>query len=131
MYDTLIMLDPETSISIHSRQTELEAFYKAHPKNRPVVAVEGTRLHIRWPDYSFEVAHSQLPHVIEESQEIAEEYAGSHPARERIALCASRFEMTGSDDPDMEHFNDYLYVIEAVQRLGTAYAFSSETCEFM
>ena len=68
-------------------------------------------------------AHSRLtiefndaPHVVEESQEIAEAFGIP------CGQCDARFEMSG-DDPDMELFNDYLLVNERLDAAGCFFVF--------
>lgn len=56
---------------------------------------------------------SSEPHVLVESQEMAELFAATRPEQEEIATCKRRFEVIGN--PNMDYFNDYLFVLQALE----------------
>ena len=67
--------------------------------------------------WSLTVAVSNAPHVLEESSELARRHP-EWPQARQIAACASRIEVwssPGAADPEMEHLNDYILVVEALQ----------------
>ena len=66
-------------------------------------------------DWEIHLVLNESPIVFEESRQIAGHIGGSDDAKD-IAICGRRVEI-GSDtpDPEMEHFNDYLLVIEVLQ----------------
>ena len=43
----------------------------------------------------------------------------------------SLIEIAGEDDPAMDHFNDYCYVVEAIEKLGAIYTFDCVSGSFM
>ena len=131
VYESLILLDPETQITTDQLAAELQRFYKDKPGSPAELAVAGEGLSLKWPGYTLEIGRSALPHVLEESVELAAEFGEERPDQARIAQCHTRFEVSGDDDPDMEHFNDYLFVGEAVLRLGRAYRFDQAAGEFL
>jgi hypothetical protein len=68
--------------------------------------------------------HSEFePHVLVESQEIAELYGAGRSDRAAIARCAHRVTIDSDDDPGMNHFNDYVFVLETLERLGAVTLF--------
>ena len=130
MYESLVMVDPADAITVEQLAAELRRFYEGKPGAPAEIVRSGQDIELRWPDYVLAVGRSRVPHVLEESKEIAEQAGQQHPAREQIASCTCRFEMSGDDDPDMDHFNDYLFVGEALCRLGRVYWFDQASCEF-
>jgi hypothetical protein len=76
---------------------------------------ESRYLAVRWHDWSFRLSYEDKPHVQDEAREIAGAYAGSRPDRSLIAGCRRMISMAADDDPGMDHFNDYCFI---VQRLG-------------
>ena len=131
MYECLVIVDPATDIPVDLVAAELRRFYAGKPDSPSELALEGDLIELRWPGYTLSVGRSSLPHVLEESQGIASEFAGEHPARERIGLCSSRYEVVGEDDREMQHFNDYLFIGEVLARLGTVYRFESTSSQFL
>jgi hypothetical protein len=131
MYESLILLDPETNITSQQLADELRAFYEGKVGAPASITLVGDGVSLVWPDYSLTVHRSSLEHVVEESAEIAQEFGAGHPARDRIALCVTRFEMSGADDPNLDYMNDALFVGEALERLGRVYRFDTQECEFL
>ena len=130
MYESLILVDNDSTITTDDLLAELQRFY-ADDKHAPLeISAASQTITLRWDGYVLQVAREELPHVVEESTEIAEQFAGAHPANDRIAQCKCRFATSGDDDLDMMRFNDYLFVGEALERLGTVYRFDQSTCEF-
>ena len=130
MYESLILVDNDSTITTDALLDELQRFY-ADDKHAPLeISAASQTITLRWDGYVLQVAREELPHVVEESTEIANQFAGSHPAKDRIGQCKCRFATSGDDDLDMMHFNDYLFVGEALERLGTVYRFDQSTCEF-
>lgn len=76
---------------------------------------EGRRVAVRWGDWSFRFSYEDEPHVAEEARGIADAYANGRPDRGLIAGCRRMISMTADDDPGMDRFNDYCFI---VQRLG-------------
>jgi hypothetical protein len=131
MYEALLLIEPSTALTIENLRAELAKFYKAVPEKPGSIQLSGSEIQLVWPDFTLIVSYSDSPHVIEESRAIAKQFAQAHEARERIQQCWARFEVAGNDDPAMEHFNDYLFIVEAAQRLGTVYAFDPISGEFI
>ena len=73
---------------------------------------------------SLVIGWSTAPHVVDESNEIAEQFAIP------CAGCHTRLEMSG-DDPDMELFNDYLLINERLQETGQAVIFDTQECKLL
>jgi hypothetical protein len=130
MYESLVLVDPEAAVTAGQLASELRRFY-AGAQDAPEIVQSGETVSLQWSDYMLEVGESHAPHVLEESAEIAAERAAAHPDKERIARCACRFEISGPEDPDMDHFNDYLFVGEALARLGRVYRFEQASGEFL
>jgi hypothetical protein len=131
MYEGLVLIDPDSAISPEDLARELRRFYAGDAEAPFDIAVFGGEVTLRWPDFVFVAGFSAEPHVREESAELAEQFAARHPDRERIARCAERFELSGDSDPELLHFNDSLFVGEALRRLGRVYRFDPLTEAFL
>ena len=131
MYETLMLIDPETSITDDVIYAAISKACLISGGSSPTVSCRGSTFQIAWPGFSIELGRSDLPHVLEESQEIAQEFASGKPQQNRIAQCRERIELAGDDDPAMDHFNDYCSVVEAIESLGIVYTFDQGTGEFM
>jgi len=131
MYQSLVLIDPESSISAEQLYDELCRFYDGKHGAPDHIDLSDQTVILRCPGYALEAVGETAPHVLVESQEIANRYAQHHPARERIAGCAARFLLSGGFDPGMLRFNDYLFVGEALARLGTVYRLEPGTGQFL
>ncbi len=131
MYDGLVLIDREADISLEQLADELRQFYNGYPGAPASIDLIDDTVALRWPGYTFEFGKSCEPHVIEESVELAAKFAAHHPKRDRIAQCRCRFEWGGDADSDMEHFNDSLFIGEALERLGAVCRFDQASTEFL
>lgn len=84
-----------------------------------VIAVgrNGWSLRVYWEDQ---------PHVVIESREIAERFVTDDTDRAIVAACRSRITTAGDPDPGMDHFNDYVYVLEILEEISDAFIFDPE-----
>lgn len=136
MYEALILIDPEMVITAEQVAVALREYYQGkHYQGKQDAPTEivhaGQSIKLVWDGYTLELYRSSASHVLEESMEIAQRFGQMHSSRDRIALCACRFEMSGDDDADMHRFNDYLFVGEQLSRLGRVYRFDQASSEFM
>ena len=131
MYECLVLVDSENDVTSAALVAELRRFYSSDPTAPREILVSGPTVTLRWEDYTMTVHRSALPNVLDESAEIANEFAAERLDRDRIARCQLRFEISADEDPEMDHFNDYLFVGEALQRLARVYRFDQASGEFL
>ncbi len=131
MYEGLVLIDADSRITPEALVIELRRFYAGNPEAPTDIVVLDSVVTLSWPDYWLKAGWSSAPHVLEESAGLAERAGAHHPDRQRIARCASRVELSGDADPDMLRFNDYLFVGEALARLGNVYRFDQASDEFL
>src|SRR2546423_950535 len=111
-YDLVALLTDEAAATLAQVGQHLKRTFTSDP-NAEVLLEEGRSLVARWKDWAFQIPYEAGPHVLEESREIAEHHHGpDRPDQDRIAACRRRITVTGSEDPNMEHFNDYLLLEE-------------------
>lgn len=108
MYDTLIMLRPEAAFTLDALHTLVRDVVREGTAT--VERVEDC-LRVRTAEGSLSIVWNAAPHVLEESNELGEEFGVP------TGGCRARFEMSG-DDPGMELFNDYLLINERLQATG-------------
>lgn len=123
MYETLILIDAESSITDDAIHAAVLNVYPDSGGSKTVVTRKGASLQVAWPSFSIKLHRNELPHVLEESQEIAQEFAARRPELERIGQCRARVEIVGDEDPGMDRFNDYCFIVDAIEKLGTVYTF--------
>ena len=131
MYELLILVSPETTTNLAALETAVRSEFSSLTPPQPVrTSVRKDRLTVDVEGFQFHVDFSCEPHVLEESQEIAARFAANHPARAAIARARCRFELTSDDDPDMDHFNDLVFISQAAEAIGPVYIFDPQAGEF-
>lgn len=112
MYRTYGLLKPDTDFTLQEAYARLAARFPGYSVSRV-----DDRVTIALDDWSIEVALVSGPHVLSETQGIAEKIAGWDEAdAESVAVSDERVEVWSDiPDPFMEHFNDYLQVIEVLK----------------
>jgi hypothetical protein len=131
MYRSLVLVDPASDISTEQLRDELRRFYAGKDRAPGRIDLSDHVVTLHWTGYALMAVRQTAPHVLTESQEIADEFAQHHVARDRIARCAARFELSGGRDSEMAWFNDYMFVGEALARLGIVYRFEPDTAQFL
>ncbi|PQO26639.1 hypothetical protein [Blastopirellula marina] len=89
-----------------------------------------TFLELQKGDWSIAVSYESGDIVAEESQEIARLYAEFRPDRDEIAACRQRIDVVTTADPEMEHFNDFVLLLERLEKLPGAVLFDPENETF-
>lgn len=131
MYELLLLTSTHSLPSLSKLAAALRAeFASLQPPQKIATVIQGEKLTVTIDGYHFYIHFSCDSHVLDESREIAEQHALSHPDRAAIGLADCRFELTSDDDPDMDHFNDMIVVCDAAQTLGQTFVFDSQSGEF-
>jgi hypothetical protein len=81
-------------------------------------SISERHVQVSWDDWSLRVYSEFEPHVLLESREIAELYGAGRSDQSEIASCANRVTIDSDDDPGMDHYNDYVFVLEVLEQLG-------------
>ncbi|MBC8154011.1 MAG: hypothetical protein H7Z72_13980 [Bacteroidetes bacterium] len=71
--------------------------------------------------YRFTITLNEGPSVLTESAEMAGEATANKSA---IARCRRRLELSGDDDPGMDHFNDSVFILETLETFRGLYVYS-------
>jgi hypothetical protein len=110
MYQAYLLLEPANDFSLAAAADRLAEKF-------PGFAVTRTNdgLVLSSEDWEIGLRMNSGPEVLEESQRIAEHVSGQDDGRD-IASIDRRVEIASDvPDPEMDHFNDYLMVIETLQ----------------
>jgi hypothetical protein len=127
MYDTLVLIDGDQGHTLSNVEDALRQSFGG--QEMPTVNIVGEVVRLSWPGFGLDVAINSNPSVLEESMEMANNFA-PEPLRGRISKCSSRIEISGTDDPAMDYFNDFCFVLEAIEGMGQVYTFDPGTGEF-
>lgn len=131
MYELLILLTSPDIKGTEPYARAIEQEYATHKGGvRPLVKLVGDSIEIVFGQFKFYVDVSCAPHVLEESAEIALQFAKGHPEQRRIAQAACRYELHSDEDRDMEYFNDMVFLSEAASSLAGAFVFDPQAGEF-
>lgn len=131
MYELMILASPETSPNLEKLETAVRVEFGSQTPPQPVTtSIEAEKLTVLVDGFHFHIAFADQPYVLEESIEIAAEFAADRPDRAAIAKAACRFELSSDDDPDMDHFNAMLFICHALESLGPVYIFDPQEGEF-
>ena len=109
MYQAFGLLKPDTDFSLESAALKLAAKFPGWQLQRGDNLVTLAK-----DDWEIHMTVNRGPEVLQESRDMAETIAGEVDGAE-IASCASRVEVASDiPDPEMDHFDDYLGVIEVL-----------------
>lgn len=133
MYKLLILAPAEISPSLEKLAKAIRTqFSTPNEKRKITVSIRGGTLRVTIENkFRFFIGFSSEPHVLKESQEIAEKFAAQHPDHAAIAAASCRFELGSGRDPQMDHFNDMVFICHAAESLGRVYIFNPRSMEFV
>ncbi|HMV42786.1 MAG TPA: hypothetical protein PK079_20155 [Leptospiraceae bacterium] len=83
---------------------------------KPNIHLENSKIEIQYSDYLFTFLLIDEDWVLEESKDIAERFAKTEIQKEVIYHSKKRVEFWGNDDYQMNYFNDYLILLENIQK---------------
>jgi hypothetical protein len=134
-YELMALLTDEADLTLERLADLLRDVFRSDP--RAVVRLDEYpgigRQHVavRWGDWSFRLSYEDEPHVLEESQEMANTFAAGRPNQHVIAGCRRRVSMAADDDPDMDHFNDYCFIMGRLEKQPGVIVFDPQCGEFV
>ncbi|HEY9257705.1 hypothetical protein [Chitinophaga sp.] len=130
-YSYLAFILPGSNANINTLKNELTDFYsKPVIDDQPVISINGNDISVRFQDdYTFHIVFSAEAHVNTEARELAEEQAldwNEAPFdKTALAQSASRFEIWGEQDFDMDYFNDSLFIIQKIEEFDNVIIFQN------
>ena len=121
-YDAMIFLPQHEELPLEEVSVRLqEAIASCKPQRIELNKWEGSVVTGEdvwtawWDGWPLHFCLSTQAHVVLESQEIAQLH-DRKPPFDRVENCTRRIEVWTGEDPNMEHFNDYMIVLGAVQQ---------------
>lgn len=97
----------------------------------PDIVIGIDHIKLAWSNWSLRLLFAVASHVLIESKEIAAGVATHRANRDIIASCNRRIEITSAPDPKMDHFNDYIFVLEVLERIPGVVLFDPYAGTFM
>jgi hypothetical protein len=117
----MVLIPPHQTITF----TDIAAQLQAHLAKRNPAAqcsLEGAKITILLDgEYRLRIYWETAPHVLVESQELAAKF--EHPQKAIMATCDRRLTTVGDADPNMNYFNDYVYVLEVLEDLPHVFVY--------
>ena len=112
MYHAYGLLQPNTDFTLDEAVARLTARFPGYSVTR-----HGDQITVSKGDWEIELAVVSGSQVRSESEGFAGDIAGLEPAEAaNIAACDRRVEVwSDTPDPSMEHFNEYLFVIDVLK----------------
>ena len=135
-YLALGLVPPSTDISFHAvAPLVFQAFPGEVPAKKAQRTVEDGQLTtwiiwLEWPDWKVQIRPVAGTKVLE----FANKVASVDPSRQDnsvIASCDRLIEVQGTDDANMDHFNDYVFVLQALENLPGVVLFDPRDVSFI
>lgn len=129
-YDFYVYLAfvPNTSeASVENLFSLLKEYYqKSNPAAQ--VILEDQTIYVRFKNYEFKIDLNEEEYVKEEAEELStirhEDYQQRDLNKELLRTYTRRFELGAPVDPNMDYFNDSLYIVETIEKIEGAIIFS-------
>ena len=110
-YKAFVLL-PDASGAMLANAKDILSEALADDEFPPKFKMNEDMLVIRFGKWKCYLWYNAKPHVLIESKEMADRFAKKRKDKNDIAKSAQRFEISSEADRKMDHFNDYLSVLE-------------------
>ena len=127
-YKLLVFIPPLSSVTLEEVVEKLRTKFASQKVS---IARSGEKVVIKRESWSLNVYWEDEPHVLEEAQEIADHFANHRPDKDVIASSQRRLTTAGDPDPNMDYFNDYVWMIEAFEAIPEFIIFDANNGKFM
>jgi hypothetical protein len=127
-YQTIILIPANVQLAFAEVVHPLKHHF-AEIKHPAEFMLEGDKLTIQMDD-DWALYVNWLNDVRIEANEIADWFAKDRPDQDVIASTDRFISTSGDQDPNMDHFNDYVYVLEVLEDLPNVYVFDPINGEF-
>jgi hypothetical protein len=126
-YERFILLPPDLKISFDTLAPIVsERFGGDQGLQVETVRDDGGfpgHIALRRRDWTLRIHLNADPYVLEESQGMVSACGQDRPDRDRIALYDRRIEIGADEDPGLDHLNDFMLLLETLERLDGAVLF--------
>lgn len=119
-YSLTIMIPENNELTFGQVQERLEKIF-ASRENTTIDQPKPTHIRIRRDNWYFHVHWYDDSTPVEESPNLARIYGRHREDQDVIASCKRWVTTYGSDDPDMDYFNDYCYVLGMFEEIPNVY----------
>ncbi len=131
MYSASILLAGEIEISFEQLTAAATELANNFESRLASVDADRQRIQLTWGDWNCYLTLNTKSYVLAESAEMAERFGTDRGDATRIATCKSRIEVSSDDDPPMDHFNDYIFTLEAIAQFPGAVIFENASGKFI
>lgn len=114
-YQAFVLLPSDSDASIEEVRRILEDYYSDDERDVTFNETENKLTVTIDDEWDLYIDRNSKPHVIRESQEMAEMFAAQRPDKDEIASSGVRLEISTDDDDDMDYFNDYVEILEQLE----------------
>jgi hypothetical protein len=129
-YEAMALLTPGNAVTLADVEDKLSQFYSRNSQEVQFSRQDG-KLQIRLRNWSCTLIHNSDSSVIKESQEMATLFATNRPDKAIIASCDSRYEIECAPDPNMENFNEFIFILEQLDSFADIKVWEAATQEFI
>jgi hypothetical protein len=122
-YTAFALVPSDTDTSLRQAETYIREFYaqQSHAASGTIQIVsQDETLTIHLDSWRMFVVYNCEPYVLEESKDIAEMLSRRHPEMMKLQGYGCRFELWSDEDPNMDYFNEYLFVLEQLSKIPEA-----------
>ncbi len=128
-YNYLILVSSESNINSENLHKACEKLLTMGCKN---IETHDESFMLEFAEkYKFYLKLNRETYVAEESAEIARQDFVVDEKKENIASCKSRYEMSADADPNMDYFNESLFIIEIFEKFPGVFIFDPNSGDFL
>lgn len=125
-YKGLVLIPDQHPLTFEELASKIQAKFSRH--SNTTIEIVKSRILIHVGEWTLRLTWEDQPHVAEESAEIASFI--KHPDQDIVAQCSRRITTGGDDDPNMDHINDHIFVLEVFDSIPGLYYYDPTSGDF-
>ncbi len=120
-YNYLALIGPNSKADLPQLIENIKAQYSTI-QQKLTITNKANNVSVTIDGYNFKISLNESQDELTEAKEMAsfvkEDYAGHPIDKSQIESCRRRLELAGEEVFDMDYFNDSLYLIACMEKLG-------------
>jgi hypothetical protein len=128
LYEALALIPNECSFSLDALHLRLRSRFE----DSFAIACHDGYVTLHDASWTLSLFLNSSAYVRDEAKEIVQKFGCGRPDAEALATASRRIELISTDEsPEMEHFNDFVYVVEVLQSFPGVAVFEPYMMQFL
>jgi hypothetical protein len=129
-YHTIVLIPSDVNVTFENIIDKFQYDYLWMSRSAHL-EVNENEIHMQYDGWQMSISWESDYYVLDQSVQLAEQYAPYRDDAERIAQCDRRLSISSDPDPDHVFYNDYASALNVLGSSGGCFVFDLNAGEFI